>query len=118
MKKRMKMRSLHRTVVRMESQGLESSQLQLKEEWGELQKNYDGVMQKTPPGKTKLAEHTIKTGDSQPVRLPPHSFPQVFRKTVEEEIQEMLSQGIKKPLSSECCSSNHYYPRAQASRVM
>lgn len=63
-------------------------------------KKYEGVLQKLP-GQTKLAEHSIHTGDTPPVRLPPYRIPQAYRKTVEEDMKEMLAHDIITPSSSE-----------------
>ena len=53
------------------------------------------------PGWTRLAEHKIETGSARPVRLPPYRLPHAYRGSVQEEIQEMLKQGIIEPSSSE-----------------
>ena len=65
-----------------------------------LLKKFEGVLQKLP-GKTELAEHTIYTGDTQPVRLPPYRISQAYRQKVEGEIKEMLANDIIQPSSSE-----------------
>ena len=48
-----------------------------------------------------LAEHKIDTGMARPVRLPPYRLAQAYRSTVQEEIQEMLREGIIEPSSGE-----------------
>ena len=70
-----------------------------KQELNVLLKKYERVLQKLP-GQTKLTEHTINTGDIQPVRLPPYRIPQAYRVKVEEEIKEMLAHNIITPSSS------------------
>ena len=61
------------------------------------------VMYSTP-GSTTLAEHPIKTGDARLVRLPPYQLPQAYRKTVEQQLQDMLAHGITEPSSSDSAS--------------
>ena len=51
-------------------------------------------------GRTGLEKHRIPTGDARPVRLPPRRAPLHMRGTVDEQIQEMLTQGIVEPCSS------------------
>ena len=70
-----------------------------KQELNVLLKKYEAVLQKLP-GQTKLTEHTINTGDIQPVRLPPYHIPQAYRVKEEEEIKEMLAHKIITPSSS------------------
>ena len=65
----------------------------LLEEHSDVMRNY--------PGRTMLAEHHIRTGDSRPVRLPPYRLPHAYRETVKKELQDMLQQGIIEPSSSE-----------------
>ena len=70
-----------------------------KKELGDLLRKYDSVLQKFP-GETKLAVHSINTGDTLPIRLPTYRIPYAYRAKVEEEIKEMLTQGIITPSSS------------------
>ena len=65
--------------------------------------DYADVMKNTP-GRTKAAEHHIRTGEACPVRLPPYRLPHAYRETVKQEIQEMLDQGLIEPSSSEWSS--------------
>ncbi len=46
-----------------------------------------------------LTEHSIKTGDTDPIRLPAYRIPQAYREQVEEEIREMQAYDIIKPSS-------------------
>ena len=55
---------------------------------------------KTIPGRTNLVEHDIQTGEAHPVRLPPYRLPHAYRDSVQNEIKEMLEQGIIEPSSS------------------
>ena len=55
--------------------------------------SFADVFQATP-GYTKLCEHRIETGDARPVRLPPYRLPHAHRETVQQELKEMLEQGI------------------------
>jgi len=68
------------------------------------------------PGYTTLVEHCIQKGDSNPIRLTPYRLPHVYRETVRRELEEMQTQGIIEPSSSEwaapivikdCCSSHN-----------
>ena len=56
---------------------------------------------KDVPGQTELAQHQIRTGDAQPIRLPPYRIPHAYRETVKKEIAEMLQQGLIEPSSSD-----------------
>ena len=51
-------------------------------------------------GRTGLEKHQIPTGDAKPVRLPPRRAPLHMRETVDQQIQEMLDQGVVEPCSS------------------
>lgn len=53
------------------------------------------------PGLTTQVNHTIKTGDSPPIRLQPYRLPHAYRDRVKCEIQGMLQQGIIEPSSSD-----------------
>ena len=78
-----------------------SQQLSAKQR-GQLQQLLDGyqdVLQSTP-GRTDYAEHSIDTGESSPIRLPPYRVPHAYRTQVEEELQAMLKAGIVEPSSS------------------
>ena len=61
---------------------------------------YQGVFQ-DQPGSTTLAEHPIETNDARPVRLPLYRLPQVYRETVQAELQDMLFHGIIEPSTSD-----------------
>ena len=49
------------------------------------------------PGQTRLKH----TGSARPVRLPPYRLPHAYREDVQQELQEMLEQGIIEPSTSE-----------------
>ena len=53
------------------------------------------------PGRTSLIEHHIRTGNANPIRLPPYRIPHAYRDAVKEEIEEMLAQGLIEPSTSE-----------------
>ena len=61
-----------------------------KEELQGLLLKFEKVLQKFP-GQTKITKHSINTGDTRPVRLPPYRIPQAYREEVEKEIKEMLA---------------------------
>ncbi len=52
------------------------------------------------PGRTELMEHTIATGSSTPIRLPPYRLPHAYKDQVQSQIEEMLSSGTIEPSSS------------------
>ena len=68
-------------------------------ELGTLLTEFSDVMQ-IIPGRTNLVEHDVQTGDAHPVKLPPYRLPHAYRGSVQNEIQEMLEQGIIEPSSS------------------
>lgn len=51
-------------------------------------------------GSTSLIEHTINTGNANPIRQHPRRIPLAKIKEAEEEIQEMASRNIIEPSSS------------------
>jgi hypothetical protein len=51
-------------------------------------------------GRTKLVKHSIDTGDSKPIKIPPRRLPYAQREMVEREIQKMLDDDIIKPSES------------------
>ena len=59
----------------------------------ELLREFSMVFQDRP-GSTTLTEHSIETVDNKPVRLPPYRLPQAYRQEVQDELREMLAQGI------------------------
>ena len=70
-----------------------------EQQWAELRTfltEFSDVM-KTIPGRTNLVEHDIQTGEAHPVRLPPYRLPHAYRDSVQNEIKEMLEQGIIEP---------------------
>ena len=53
------------------------------------------------PGRTSVTEHSITTGQAQPIRLPPYRAPHAYRDTVREELKEMEPEGIIERSASE-----------------
>ena len=59
-------------------------------------------MLKNCPGKTELVEHRIGTGAANPVWLPLYKLPYAYRGGgVQEELREMLADGIIEPSNSD-----------------
>ena len=53
------------------------------------------------PGCTNLTQHRIATGDASPIRLPPYRLPHAYRATVQQELEEMMTQGVIEQTTSE-----------------
>ena len=53
------------------------------------------------PGCTNITEHSIETGDSAAIRLPPYRLPHAYRELVQQELAEMRRQGIIEPAISD-----------------
>ena len=53
------------------------------------------------PGKADLIKHEIRTPSSHPIRLPPHRIPHAYKDMVQEELDDMLTNGIIEPSASE-----------------
>ena len=51
-------------------------------------------------GSTTYVEHTIDTGDSRPIRMPPRRLPIAKQDCETEEVQKMLKRGVIEPSSS------------------
>ena len=51
-------------------------------------------------GLTDQVKHTIDTGDSRPIRLPPRRLPISKQQCEEEEVHKMLKRGVIEPSSS------------------
>ena len=51
-------------------------------------------------GLTDMVEHTIDTGDSRPIRLPPRRLPISKQQCEADEISKMLQKGVIEPSSS------------------
>ena len=51
-------------------------------------------------GLTDAVEHTIDTGDSRPIRLPPRRLPIAKQQCEAEEVSKMLKRGVIEPSSS------------------
>ena len=52
------------------------------------------------PGLTSLTEHSIDTGAARPVRLPPYRVPHAYRDSIQQELRDMLDNGIIEPSTS------------------
>ena len=70
-----------------------------RKELPNLLRQYQDVLTRIP-GYTNLAQHTIETGDSRPIQLPPYRLPHAYRDAVRREL-EMQEQGVIEPASSE-----------------
>eukprot|EP00731_Ephydatia_muelleri_P008778 Em0004g1116a len=46
------------------------------------------------PGRTTMIDHSIDTGSSQAIRLPPYRLPYAYRDIVTKERKEMLEDGV------------------------
>lgn len=51
-------------------------------------------------GRTKLVKHSIDTGDSKPIKIPPRRLPYAQKEIVEKEIQKMFDNSIIEPSES------------------
>ena len=51
-------------------------------------------------GKTSLSEHTIDTGESQPIRLPPRRTPPHQREIIDRQLDDLLKHGRIEPSQS------------------
>ena len=51
-------------------------------------------------GRTSLVEHTIDTGDSRPVKVPPRRIPIHKRQEAEETVEKLKQQGLIEPSKS------------------
>ena len=51
-------------------------------------------------GITDIVHHRIETGDSKPIKLPPHRISPAKIPVIQKELQEMLNQGVVQPSNS------------------
>ncbi len=74
---------------------------------------YQGVFARSDDdlGKTSLVQHTINTGDYQPVRQPPRRQPMERRAAEREQIEKMLKAGIIEPSTSPWASGIVLVPK-------
>lgn len=63
------------------------------EELKQMLQNYSDVLQDYP-GRRQIAEHHITTGTAQPIKLPPYRLPHAYRERVQQELDQMLKDGI------------------------
>ena len=68
-----------------------------------LLRGYSDIML-NPPGRTNLAEHDVETGSARPIKQPPYRLPYAYRQEVQEELEEMLENGIIEESGSEWAS--------------
>lgn len=73
-----------------------------KEEITKLLIDYEDVFvgPKYPIGQTHLVEHTIDTGDHQPIKLPPRRQSSKSQDQSDEAIKDQLSKGVIRPSDS------------------
>ena len=76
-----------------------------------LLKEHSTIFHKTL-GKTMAVEHTIDTGNAQPVKVPPHPIPFHFADRVHKQLQEMAEEGIIQCSNSPWCAPAVYVPKA------
>ncbi|MES9879438.1 MAG: reverse transcriptase domain-containing protein, partial [Sedimenticola sp.] len=68
---------------------------QLLTEYQDIFTSPDGVL-----GQTGIAEHSIETLSTKPIKIPPRRLPIFKRETVNEELDKMLQNNIIEPSSS------------------
>ena len=73
---------------------------QQRGELTELLQRHRQTLTKTP-GCTNITEHSIETGDSAAIRLPPYRLPHAYHELVQWELAEMRRQGIIEPAISD-----------------
>ncbi len=66
-------------------------------------KGYSDIMQ-NQPGRTNLAEHGVNTRLAWPIKQPPYRLPYAYRQQVQEELKEVLVNGIIEESGSEWAS--------------
>ena len=72
----------------------------------------------TKPGRTKLAEHRIKTGTANHVRQTSYRLPHAYREDVKKDLEEMEKDGIIEPSASEWASPIVLVPKKDGSLRM
>ena len=55
-------------------------------------------------GQTDVVQHTIDTGDSRPIKIPPRRVPMHLRQVYDDEVRKMLEQGVIEPSTSSWAS--------------
>ena len=55
-------------------------------------------------GHTTVVRHNINAGDSPPIRQRPRRLPYAYHKETDDQLQDMLYQGVIQPSSSPCAS--------------
>ena len=61
---------------------------------------YPDVLQSTA-GRTNMTEHTIETGSTKPIRLPPYRLPHAYREIVRKKLRDMEEGDIIEPSTSD-----------------
>eukprot|EP00731_Ephydatia_muelleri_P022383 Em0014g974a len=77
-----------------------------REQMKELQallNNFSSVFS-DKPGRTNMAEHSIVTDQTLPVRRPPYRLPHAYKELVKKELEDMLENDIIETTSSEWAS--------------
>ena len=70
------------------------------------------------PGKTNLVYHSIPTGDTCPVRLPPYRLEQKAQDILREEIKTLLGPGIVRPSTNPWAAPIVPVPKKDGTRRM
>ena len=52
------------------------------------------------PGKTIWIDHNRILGSAQPIQLPPYRLPHAYHDVVQDELSDMLTEGIIEPLDT------------------
>ena len=65
----------------------------------------------TELGKTTITEHTMKTGEALPIKVPPRPIPFHYADRVHQQLQEMTQEGIIRPSTSPWCAPAVYVPK-------
>ena len=71
-----------------------------RNELDELLKQFSDVLN-SRPGRTHVAECSVRTGAASPIRLPPYRLPHAYRDIVKSELEEMERDGIIERSTSE-----------------
>lgn len=69
--------------------GQKAAMINLLTQFGDM---FDGHL-----GRTSMAEHQIDTGDAKPINLPPYRTSPTKKRIIEEQVEQMLQDGIIEP---------------------
>ena len=64
---------------------------------------FKGVL-RDKPGRTSVTEHKINTKSSRPVRQAPYRIPYAYRAAVDQELRDMMKEGVIEPSKSDWAS--------------